>query len=210
MYASTGKFPETNGGGELYSTEKLQSVGLFDECLSIDSTPNKFKGKYCTAMFTLESIKAYEIDEESNSLMPLNGVKTNWIAMYQLPQWFSAKQPVSGPVLKRPKKRPFKNSGFYFIPFTLPSIGYCIPSSCSGQDFASAVAQLVGQRAVGNATSTVDGQVQYKSIVTLAGDNYCYSEEVVKTAPKFDTIDLVYMLVVCYTTFACFFILKML
>ena len=195
MYESSGKFPESNG--DLYSTEKIQSAGLFDECLRIQHDADEFRGKYCTAMFTLEPIKSYEIDEERTLLSGGSTISmntNNWVAMYQLPQWFNSKDNklVSGPVLKKPKKRPFKDSGS-FLPFMLPSIGYCIPSSCSGEDFASALAQLVGQRAVGNVSKGTDGQAQYKSVVTLAGDNYCYTQDMVEAAPDFDAADIIYM-----------------
>ena len=211
MYEASGKFPDSSG--ELYRWNKIQSTGFFDECLRVEA--DSFQGKYCTAMFTLEPLKSYEIQDDMAPSSTLN--QNSWVANYQLPrEWFvadddsqssSASAAAAGPVVKNPKSRPFKDPG-YLLPFRLPSIGYCIPSSCSGDEFASALAQLVGRRAVrtpgGNSKAAEDAAAdadgakqqarqQYKAIVTLAGDNYCYTREMVESVPDFDAGDICYM-----------------
>lgn len=186
VFEASGKFPES--GGQIYDLQKTHSTGLFDECLTVEAkwTDTAFQGKYCTAMFSLEAVKPYEIDPNSTERISYN----NWVAAYQLPQWFAGDNIAIGPRLKKPKKKIFSDSGS-FLPFSLPSIGYCIPSSCSGADFASSLAQLVGKSAVGNVT--VDGKSHHASVVTIAGDNYCYTRDMMDAAPNFDASSITFM-----------------
>ena len=60
--------------------------------------------------------------------------------------------------------------------FRMPSIGFCLPSTCSARDLRSAVAQLVGFRSI-NGTN--------HQVVTISSEDYCYSEDKTKKI-KFD------------------------
>ena len=169
MFESTGKWPESYG---IYSKIKTHSTGLFDECLAIHS--NSIQGKYCTAIFTTEPVQSNEILFKNIS-KPFN--YGNWIAQNQLP-WIFKHLSIGyyTALLKEPKYRPMLDtSGSQFSILQQPSVGYCIPSSCSGNDFATAVAQQVGQTAVGNVS--VGGIFHYTSIVTNAGDPYCFTAQ---------------------------------
>ena len=56
----------------------------------------------------------------------------------------------------------------YMSNFRMPSISFCLPSTCSARDLRSAVAQLVGHR-------NIDG-TNYK-LVTISSEDYCYSQD---------------------------------
>lgn len=56
----------------------------------------------------------------------------------------------------------------YMSNFRMPSVSYCLPSTCSARDLRSAVAQLVGRRNINGVNHT---------LVTISSEDYCYSEE---------------------------------
>ena len=202
VYETTGKFPDSMG---MFDQERTQSTGLFDECLSVQaqySTNNSlissFKGKYCTVSFTLESAQLNEVEDVTDEALNWK-VKDSWLVSNQLPwQWFSQKSPIVEETaemsrkrmkMKVPKLRPVKKFG-QFPNYREPSIGYCIPSSCSGEDFGLSVAQLIGKNVLTNVTLE-DKLYSNASIVTLASDNYCYTQEDydVGLPLNFDTAD---------------------
>jgi hypothetical protein len=47
----------------------------------------------------------------------------------------------------------------------LPSVSFCLPSSCSAEDLGQAVAELIGSYVIAN-----------KSIVTITDEQYCFKE----------------------------------
>ena len=51
--------------------------------------------------------------------------------------------------------------------FKMPSVSFCIPSSCSASDLRSAVAQRVGHRSINGINHT---------IVTITSEDYCNTE----------------------------------
>jgi hypothetical protein len=74
--------------------------------------------------------------------------------------------------------------------FMLPSFSLCIPSSCSASDLGHSVAKLVGSYVIAN-----------QSIVTIADENYCYTED--DSPTSFDGPDIAVM----YTNyFRCLFL----
>lgn len=201
MYESTGKLPDSMG---MFDQERTQSTGLFDECLGVgvnypaisNSLMPNFKGKYCTVSFTLESVQLNEVEDVTEALNW--NEKDSWLASYQLPrQWFSLKKLAEESTemsrkrmkMKVPKMRSVKKFG-QFPNYREPSIGYCIPSSCSGEDFGLSVAQLIGKTVLTNVTLE-DKFYSNASIVTLASDNYCYTQEMVEydALLNFDTAD---------------------
>lgn len=52
--------------------------------------------------------------------------------------------------------------------FQKPSVGFCLPSTCSAGDLRSAVGQLVGSRVV---------KENNFSIVAISSEKYCYTQE---------------------------------
>lgn len=57
-------------------------------------------------------------------------------------------------------------------------VGFCLPSSCSASDLQSAVAQRVGRNAIGPGRNL--------SVVTVAGEDYCFTEEKIKSQSALD------------------------
>ena len=51
--------------------------------------------------------------------------------------------------------------------FRMPSVSFCIPSTCSASDLRSAVAQRVGYRVVNGINHT---------IVTISSEEYCHTK----------------------------------
>jgi hypothetical protein len=104
--------------------------------------------------------------------------RNNWVGILQ-----GLELLYNGPRLKEPKVR---NSDLNSK--NLMALDYCIPSSCSAQDFRSSVAQLVGSRVIGN--TTYDGNFYYTSMVTINDENYCYTTEKIHTPPKYNGADI--------------------
>jgi len=205
VYEATGKLPDSIGRFEKLRTH---STGLFDECLMVKALNNQmndndqqqadiplFSGKYCTLMFQLEPVQFHEIERvkaenQKNTYSETNlnnWNQENWISAYQLPAEWGKNHQLNNITIKNPKIRPW-DLPLQFPNNRLPSIGYCIPSSCTGEDFGRAVAQLVGKAILSNVTLE-DKFYSNASIVTLAGENYCYSQEMTENGPNFDKLD---------------------
>ena len=169
----------------LYGNGNFHSRGLFEQCLSVQSDWNgvqSFQGKYCTVFFGSDIVLPGELEDASSLEKEENKEsKTNWVSILQFLQWLYA-----GPSLKEPK---VKDTDYYSQ--YLPSLDYCIPSSCTVEDFRTSIAQLVGSRTIDNVT--VDGVSYYTSMVTITDDNYCYTREKIATPPKFDGPDIAMM-----------------
>ena len=169
MYESTGQFPEGYiGGGNVHA------VGVFDECLSVSAVleeDSSFQGQYCTVFFHVEPVSSDDVDFEDNKTHR-EGRAENWLLLYQLYQrLYNESVP-----LKAPKVRETDvNSRF------LPSVGLCLPSSCSVEDIRSACAQQVG-------SSTI---VANLSVVTITDDSYCYTKAKANDPPVLDEADIV-------------------
>lgn len=191
MYETSGKFPKSYGKQGPQQNIRSISTGLFDECLTVEAqwSESNFQGQYCTAIFALEPV-------DKTDVMNKSVINDNWIAMYQLPHWFVNNQE-SEQMLKNPKTKSEDTTSHFYV-LTLPSISYCIPSSCSGQDFATAVAEQVGRSVLTNVTSTGGLFYSSASIVTIAGDKYCYTRSTAEGTPDFDGSDIAVMYV---TTF---------
>lgn len=177
VFESTGKLPEAwHGSGNLHG------LGLFDECLSVGHWAEMpFHGQYCTVFFDSALVMPWELEEPSpkkinseNNEMQRN----NWVGILQ-----GLELLYNGPRLKEPKVRSSDPNSK-----NLMALDYCIPSSCSAQDFRSSVAQLVGSRVIGN--TTYDGNFYYTSMVTINDENYCYTTEKIHAPPKYNGADI--------------------
>lgn len=63
-----------------------------------------------------------------------------------------------------------------------PSVGFCLPSTCSASDLRSAIANQLGYRVIGDRNF---------SIVVNADENYCYTHEKIhENGATFDTLSL--------------------
>jgi hypothetical protein len=177
VYESTGKFPEA-----LYYSGNFHGLGLFDECVAVqaDWTNTSFQGKYCTVFFDSDLVMPEELEEEN----PVTGdemQRTNWVGILQVLEWL-----YNGPKLKEPKVRDTDLNSRY-----LAALDYCIPSSCTAQDFRLSIAQLIGSRAIDN--TTYNDTNYYTSMVAVNDDNYCYTAEQIKATPNFDGPDIAVM-----------------
>lgn len=154
-------------------------TGSFEECLSIEVnwTETSFQGQYCTVFLEEDIVSPEELDDEN---LQVEDQEPNGILRYLFSQHH-------GPKLKKPKVSNTEPSSR-----GLPSVDFCIPSSCSVEDFRSAIAQLVGSGTIGNITSE-EGVVYHTSIVTKTDDKYCYTKKKVAAAPEFDGPDIAVM-----------------
>lgn len=72
--------------------------------------------------------------------------------------------------------------------FIKPSIGFCLPSTCSARDLRSAVAQQVGYRASNGKNF---------SIVAISSEDYCYTQEKILANGTVDKLALIVLSVFC-------------
>jgi hypothetical protein len=60
-----------------------------------------------------------------------------------------------------------------------PTVGFCLPSTCTADDLNSAVSQLLGFRIVNGRNF---------SVVPISDENYCYSKEKIQASGRFDNL----------------------
>lgn len=148
----------------LYGSANFHADGLFDECLAIRA-PN-FDGQYCTVAFWLETVDPSEIIPAQKEY--LLG-RRNPLAIFQLLGLLSGSDRVEP-----------KLAGADPTTYILPSISFCLPSSCSAADLGQAVAQLFGGYIVAN-----------NSLVTITDEQYCFKEN--KNPVQLDGADIAVM-----------------
>lgn len=135
----------------LFGALNFQADGLFDECKAVRAPV--FNGQYCKVFFKNAPVNQTDIvsrispDEEYDE-------RSNFITIFQ----------ILGQLLGSDRVKP-KMSGVGPYTFVLPSISFCLPSSCSADDLGKAVAQLVGSYVIAN-----------NSIVTLTDEQYCFKD----------------------------------
>ncbi len=153
MYESSGRLFE-----DLIHIEGSDSVhhepGLFDECLLVQSDRVPFQGQYCTVFFELKPVK--EEETNVNHLENISNTSTD----------------------EQLNDEPVENNYNY----QKPSVGFCLPSTCSAGDLRSAVAQHVGYRTIKETNF---------SIVTVANENYCHTQKKIDTSrTTFDNVTI--------------------
>lgn len=160
---SSGKLPIGFYGG----SNNFHAVGLFDECLSVRA-PSGFTGQYCTAFFYPGPIRFEDIVNETSTNNNL-ARSVNLATLWQMLGIIRG----DDDVMVEPKLAQASPQTAFF-----PSIGLCIPSSCSAQDLGEALAQVVGSYVIANL-----------SIVTFTDDTYCFKSPANKHHP-FDGADI--------------------
>lgn len=153
MLESSGQLPAGIVGEGSYHAE-----GLFDECQRARSDPYRFRGKFCTVFLKLAPIGESETifrdstieDHESSSSV-----------LFILGRIFG----MSLDSTKRIKPKVAK-SDIYTTILNYPSLSLCLPSTCSSSDLGHSIAQMVGSYVIGN-----------QSIVTIADDNLCFTDD---------------------------------
>ena len=158
MKESTGQLPPG-----IFADVNLHADGLFDECLAVRA-PN-FDGQYCTVFLNPQRVNESEIIEQSTE----EDGRSNLITIAQLLGQIAGTGQVKPKVSRADPES-----------YILPSISFCLPSSCSAADLGEAVAELIGSYIIFN-----------NSIVTVADENYCFKNS---TDPvKFDGADITVM-----------------
>ncbi|XP_046631188.1 nose resistant to fluoxetine protein 6-like isoform X2 [Daphnia pulicaria] len=159
MYESSGRLVE-----DLIYMEGSEILhhepGLFDECLSVQSDGIPFQGQYCTVFFGLKLIDQINGNQSYISNTPREEEHNGRVEHLE---------------------------HLYF--YQRPSVGFCLPSTCSACDLTSAVSQHVGHR-------TIKG-TNY-SIVAIANENHCYTQEKINISrTTFDNVTIAVMFAFC-------------
>lgn len=168
MYESTAKYPEALFGGG-----NLHAVGLFDECLAVRAPePYNFAGRYCTVYIEPRIMKEGSEKEarQMRPTLPNENSRASWINVLEFIQLLLSRNETMEPILER--ARP----GI----LAFPSMGFCIPSSCSPEDLGTAVSELIGSVSLNNT-----------AIVTITDDHLCFSDE--DPLPTFDGPEIAMM-----------------
>ena len=145
-----------------FSSENAHhSPGLFDECLSHRTDSPNFHGQYCTVFVDVEFIAHSNDDYDTNNPRDfLNGNRESKIKMK-------------------------KSIQHYYLLNTLPSIGFCLPSSCSAADLQTAIARQLSSR-------TKENDKDNNTLIVVTDDNFCYTREKIN-AVKIDWSDYIMM-----------------
>jgi hypothetical protein len=143
---STGDLPPG-----LFGSYNIHADGLFDECLVVRAPG--FDGQYCSVFLQPVAVDQSEILPPSESTSNEDQERINFITIFQL-------LGLLGPDRVEPK---VSTADAYT--YTLPSISFCLPSSCSAADLGQAVAELIGSYVIANS-----------SIVTVTDEQYCFKE----------------------------------
>ncbi|XP_045034184.1 nose resistant to fluoxetine protein 6 isoform X2 [Daphnia magna] len=159
MYESSGRLVE-----DLIHIEGSSDVhhepGLFDGCVSVQPDGIPFKGQYCTVFFGLKEEKSIG-DHQTDFTTPSDNVED-----------FKELAP----------NESLSN-------YQTPSVGFCLPSTCSARDLRSAVAHRVGHRTIKDKNF---------SIVANSHETYCYTHEKIHAnGATFDNLSLGVLLVFC-------------
>lgn len=158
MRESSGKLPVG-----FFGLGNFRADGLFDECKAVRAP--EFSGQYCTVY-----LKPSLIDP--SDIIDSNKTRSNLVSILQ----------VLGPLLSQPDRIEPKVEGADPSVSFLPSISFCLPSSCTAQDLGQAIAQLIGSYAFGN-----------YSIVTVADEEFCFKDDVADQSKDFNGADLTVM-----------------
>ena len=152
MYQSSGKLAEN-----LIHTGSdyvHHDLGFFDECISVQPNSAPFQGQYCTVFFDLILATKQQHNEKHNNYSTFDLV-------------INAKE-------GEPKK--------HISNFVMPSVGFCLPSTCSARDLRSAVSQRIGYRLV---------QEKHFSLIAITNENYCYTQDKVTLNAKSIKFDII-------------------
>ena len=169
MYESSGELPLG-----FWGAGNLKADGLFDECLAIRGPEEAgFVGQYCTVSLWVVPLDPSEIQSTENQQSDSIAInsRANLATLFQL-----INKILGGP----PGTVEPKVSNATSLTSSLPSVAFCLPSSCSAADLGQAIGQLVGTSPIGN-----------YSIVTYADEGYCFTEE--SKRPSFDGWDIFVM-----------------
>ena len=146
-----------------YGLGNYRADGLFDECLAVRA-PN-FDGEYCTIFLKPVPVNLSEVANETLAMSSTEN-RQNLISVLQI------LGQLSGPE----KVKPRVEGATVSVAF-LPSISFCLPSSCTAQDLGQAVAQLIGSYVIAN-----------HSIVIIADEGFCF--EHTDKPKEFDGADI--------------------
>jgi Nose resistant-to-fluoxetine protein, N-terminal domain len=166
VFESTGQLPPG-----LFGAGNFHADGLFDECQAVRAPV--FNGKYCGVYFKPALVDQSEIIPHlPPSYEEQQEGRGNFITIFQI---LGILGQVSGAGRVEPKL-----AGVDSATYVLPSVSFCVPSSCSAGDLGQAVAELVGSYIIGN-----------YSIVTVTDEQYCFVDDA--DPPPLDGPDIAVM-----------------
>lgn len=154
MYESSGRFEE-----ELIFSGTgniYHDTGLFDECISVRPNNVAFQGQYCTVFFGLNGISPKEVVERYQNVSSL----------------------ASDEIRHSKEGEPNENVSA----FQMPSISFCLPSTCNASQLRWAIAQRIGYRFIDD---------KNVSLVAITNDEYCYTQEGINMSRKLDNLTIV-------------------
>lgn len=138
----------------------IHAEGLFDECLAIKVPDgNRFRGQYCSVFFRPEPVDPSEItreDLDNSTITSTHSGSTSPLLVIL--------RSIFGPLVSEERVQP-KTADADAMTYVMPSLSLCLPSSCSALDVRQAISHLIGSYVIAN-----------KSIVTIADEHYCFSD----------------------------------
>lgn len=156
MYESSGRFEE-----ELIFSGTgniYHDSGLFDDCISVKSEDIAFQGQYCTVFFGLNGISRREVVDRYRNVSSLE----------------------SDEIRHSKEGEPNENVSA----FLMPSISFCLPSSCNASQLRWAIGQRLGHRYIDN---------RNVSLVAITNEEYCYTRNKISESQKLDNLTIVAM-----------------
>lgn len=86
--------------------------------------------------------------------------------------------------------------------YTLPRVGFCIPSSCSPLDFRSTVTKMIAYSIDDFENYSEDSRktsynTSHRVLVAITDKNYCYTKEkITESAARFDQLTIAFMYII--------------
>ena len=153
MYESSGRFEE-----ELIFTGTgniYHDSGLFDECISVNPDEVAFQGQYCTVFFGLNRIPLRDVVDRYRNVSSL----------------------ASDEIRHSKDGEPNEN----YSAFKMPSISFCLPSTCNATQLRWAVTQLIEHHFIDKMNA---------SLVAITNEEYCYTQDSINISKKLDSLTI--------------------
>jgi len=183
VYEATGKSAEGLSGGNLHS------VGLFDQCLDVQPPqPHNFVGRYITVYIAPMNVTQLwdngqnyteESSERKLDMQAIRDQATHDASERRTPialldyLLLLANLGSSNRPLSQNETESLVADSFPLVLY-YPSVGFCLPSSCSAVDLRSAVNEILGTHLLGDSIA----------LVTVTDDRQSFSK--IDPADEFD------------------------
>ena len=159
MFESSGQLPPG-----LFGAGNYHADGLFDECQAVRSPI--FNGQYCSVYFKPEIVDQSKIiPAPPSSYKEQQEGRSNFITIFQI---LGILGQISGAGRVEPKL-----AGINSATYVLPSVSFCIPSSCTAGDLSSAVAHRLHH------------QFNHFSLASVTSEDFCYTKDKIRSDSQF-------------------------